>query len=90
MKGNGFGPTLDRVATFADPLPESWRTAFVNEHFARWHHASDTLTYTRVDENEALQPDLFKTRVVQQGMEFARQFYEKCQFVSYRQKLGIE
>ena len=97
INGNGFGPTLDRVADFADPLPEEWRAAFVRVKFATWEASKETTRSIRsisplIDgmTTSATFNDLFEESTTLRGQRWATQFWQWCQEADYRKQVGIE
>lgn len=99
MRGDGFGPTLERVANFADPLPENWRAAFVKQHFTNWHSADEQYGFYNSfkAERHKMPPDvadeifngIFDAPMTKCGQSWATQFWRECQDASYRARLGL-
>ncbi|WP_188063722.1 hypothetical protein [Sphingobium sp. KCTC 72723] len=99
MKNEGFGPTLERVSTFADALPVEWRAAFVLTNFSNWsrsHSPYDFFNRQRGKLNFADQKSednffngIFDEPITKCGQSWATDFWRMCQNAEYRQKVGI-
>lgn len=102
LRGDGFGPTLEMVADYAEPLPEDWRRAFVLYHFDSWPMAHDKYDCTSpltcgkpgqvYDLMEALAifKGIFEEPMTRCGQRWATDFWNLCQNAHCRAKYGIK
>lgn len=99
LNNEGFGPTLDRVSTYADALPEDWRPAFVWERFSDWSRSHSPYNFfnrqrgqfkleTKADEN-SLFNGIFEAPMTKCGQAWATDFWRECQSALFRSRFGL-
>lgn len=97
--GEGFGPTLATVAGYAGPLPEEWKAAFVRHHFEDWGQAAKPCElHAAFGDKRHLLDDatashlfdgIFQEPITYRGQRWATTFWQDCQNVAFRKRLGI-